>query len=119
MKAFVRRSVILLVLLAVLWPVFLLITGKQPGRSKLPVGRGSPAISLGESHGLILASDGSLWTWGGGVDALGWPVLGLGSNTMKSTTLHRLGHDTNWVAISASWSFSVALKSDGTLWTWG
>ena len=31
---------------------------------RLPVGKGTPATSLGERHGLILASDGSLWSWG-------------------------------------------------------
>ena len=31
------------------------------GGLKLAVGQGTPAISLGERHGLILASDGSLW----------------------------------------------------------
>ena len=87
------------------------------GRLRLPVGNGTPAISLGERHGLILASDGSLWTWGS--DLLGWPVLGLGSNQLKSTSLRRIGHETNWVGISTAQTHSLAIKSDGTIWTWG
>ena len=117
MKTLVRGALVLLLLMAVLWFAFSLFQTTQPGRFKLPAGRGAPTVSLGERHGLILAADGSLWTWG--ADLLGWPLLGLGSNTMKSTTLRRIGHDTNWVAISASSERSVALKSDGTLWTWG
>jgi hypothetical protein len=117
MKTLARRGIFLLLLVAVLWLVVSLFPSTQPGRLNLPVGHGTPAISLGERHGLILASDGSLWTWG--ADLLGWPVLGLGSNTMKSTTLRRIGHDTNWAAISATGERNVALKSDGTLWTWG
>jgi alpha-tubulin suppressor-like RCC1 family protein len=89
----------------------------ESGRPKLPIGNGKPAISLGERHGLILASDGSLWTWG--ADLLGWPVLGLGSNMLKSTALRRIGSDTNWIQISAGSTHSLALKSDGTIWTWG
>jgi hypothetical protein len=86
------------------------------GSLKLPVGNGTPAMSLGERHGLILASDGSLWSWGS--DFLGWPVLGLG-NVPPQTRLRRIGHDTNWVSISAASSYNVALQSDGTLWAWG
>ncbi len=89
-----------------------------PGRGlRLPVGDRAPAISLGERHGLILASDGSLWSWGS--DFLGWPVLGLGKRTNRSTCLRRIGQETNWVGIAAGTDHNLAVKSDGTLWTWG
>ncbi len=98
--------------------LFFWLAGFGNGRAgTLPVGKGRPAVSLGERHGLILASDGSLWAWGS--DFLGWPVLGLGSNRFKSTRLAQIGHDTNWVSISAGTDHSVATKSDGTIWTWG
>ena len=86
-------------------------------RQRLPVGNRLPAVQLSERHGLILASDGSLWTWGS--DFLGWPVLGLGNLTHHSTRLCRIGNETNWVSISAGMSHNLAIKSDGTLWTWG
>jgi hypothetical protein len=41
-----------------------ILLSRSSARLKLPVGPGVPAISLGERHGLILASDGSLWYWG-------------------------------------------------------
>src|ERR1041385_4104444 len=87
------------------------------GALKLPVGSAKPAVSLGERHGLILASDGSLWSWG--CDFLGWPVLGLGSSVKQTTRLQRIGKENNWVSISAGEGYSLAIKSDGTLWTWG
>jgi alpha-tubulin suppressor-like RCC1 family protein len=87
------------------------------GRLRLPVGKSTPAISLGKRHGLILASDGSLWSWG--CDFVGWPVLGLGSFTNNSTSLRRIGHETNWVSIQAGADHNLAIKLDGTLWTWG
>src|SRR5260370_32665555 len=31
---------------------------------KLPTGSGTHTIAIGVDHGVILASDGSLWTWG-------------------------------------------------------
>src|ERR1041385_7807142 len=82
------------------------------GRRKLPVGSGTPAISLGQTHGVILASDGSLWSWGS--DFLGWPVLGLGKVTAQ-TRLCRIGKDSNWIGISASHAHNLAIKSDGPL----
>ncbi len=95
-----------------------LLTGSSDrGKLRLLVGTGTPAISLGDLHGIILASDGSLWSWGS--EKLGWPVLGLGGLTNRSSSLRRIGEDTNWVSISAGASHNLAIKSDGTLWTWG
>jgi len=54
------------------------------GRLRLPVGTGAPAISLGDLYGLILASDGSLWSWGS--EKLGWPLLGLGGLRNRSNS---------------------------------
>lgn len=86
------------------------------GVDKLPVGHGAPAISIGQTHGVILASDGSLWSWGS--DFLGWPVLGQGGIS-NQTRLRRIGRDTNWVGIAAGDAHNLAIKSDGTLWAWG
>ncbi len=88
----------------------------ETGRLRLPTGTRTPAIALGQRHGLILASDGSLWSWGS--DFLGWPVLGQ-TNANRYTSLHRIGNETNWQSICASHSRNLAIKTDGTLWTWG
>ncbi len=108
-----------IVLLAALLFVGLLLffgNSEDAGRLKLPVGDRVPVVATGERHGLILASDGSLWSWG--CDFLGWPVLAQ-TNAHKSQSLRRIGRDTNWASISVSDSRNLALKSDGTLWTWG
>lgn len=109
--------VIALLVVAIIVSVGFLGDFRGQHRLKLPVGNGTPAIRFGERHGLILASDGSLWTWG--TDLLGWPVLGLGKTRMKSTILCRIGTETNWAGISATGAQNLAIKSDGTLWTWG
>jgi alpha-tubulin suppressor-like RCC1 family protein len=88
----------------------------QTGR-KLPLGTGAPAVAIGNNHGVILASDGSLWTWG--ETGLGWQVLGLGSNIRTQACLRRIGVETNWVNIAVGGSTTLALKSDGTIWAWG
>jgi RNA polymerase sigma factor (sigma-70 family) len=88
----------------------------RSGRWRLPVGQGTPSIGLGGYHGVVLASDGSLWSWGEEAD--GWSVLGLG-NITKQTSLRRIGTDRNWISIAVAEHHNLAIKSDGTLWAWG
>ncbi|MDB6033278.1 MAG: regulator of chromosome condensation [Verrucomicrobiales bacterium] len=86
------------------------------GRLRLPIGTNTPAIAMGSAHGVILASDGSLWTWG--QNLRGWPVLGLGEiNTQRF--LRRIGNENDWVDVASSPTHVMAVKSDGTLWGWG
>jgi len=69
-------------------------------------------------YGIILASDGSLWSWG--EESLGWPVLGLKNTKIQNTvSLHRIGNDTDWVSVAIGDAQSLAIKSDGALWAWG
>jgi alpha-tubulin suppressor-like RCC1 family protein len=88
----------------------------QTGRLNLPTGDVTPMISKGSGYGVILASDGSLWSWGEEPD--GWPVLGI-ANLKKATSLHRIGMDDDWKFISSGSYGSLAIKQDGSLWGWG
>ncbi|HMJ89475.1 MAG TPA: sigma-70 family RNA polymerase sigma factor [Candidatus Acidoferrum sp.] len=85
-------------------------------RHRLPIGNGTAKITMGGGHGVILASDGSLWSWG--ENYLGWPVLGLG-NPKNQAELRRIGDDNDWIDVSTSFTHCLALKSDGTIWGWG
>jgi len=84
---------------------------------KLPAGKIKPTVAIGDSHGVILASDGSLWTWG--ENALGWMVLGLGNSVTTQACLRCIGSDTDWVEVAVGGSSTLALKADGTMWGWG
>jgi RNA polymerase sigma factor (sigma-70 family) len=91
---------------------------RQTGRWKLPAGNVTPMVAYTYSHGLILASDGSLWSWGVNRDYV--PVLGLkNTNINNSVSLRRVGTEADWVNISVGESHCLAIKSDGTLWAWG
>ena len=72
---------------------------RQTGRLKLPTGNIIPMIHKDMGYGIILASDGSLWSWG--ENRLGWPVLGLNNtNIQKTVSLRHIGHDTDWVDVA-------------------
>ena len=90
---------------------------KHSGKLNLPVGNVTPMVAYGYSRDfIVLASDGSLWSWG--EERLGWPVLGL-ANIHNTASLRRIGHENDWVSIAVGDSQNLAIKSDGTLWGWG
>ena len=82
---------------------------------------GIVSVSTSTHHTLALKSDGTVWAWGYN----GYGQLGDGTTTQRTTPVQVLGI-TDVVAISAgavstngSPGFSIALKSDGTVWAWG
>lgn len=75
-----------------------------------------PVIATGQTHALAIQSDGSLWAWGfNGAGQLG-VGLGMGSPINVPT---QVGQDTNWVMVASGNSHSLAIQSDGSLWSWG
>jgi alpha-tubulin suppressor-like RCC1 family protein len=74
-------------------------------------------VSVGYSHNLAITEDGSLYVWG--YNHFG--ELGTGTTTIENAPV-RIGTDTNWRFVSAGTgptAFSLAIKNDGTLWSWG
>jgi alpha-tubulin suppressor-like RCC1 family protein len=56
-----------------------------------------------------------LWAWGRNTNG----QLGNGSTTSTSSPV-QIGVLTNWsLAVGGSNNYSAAIKTDGTLWTWG
>jgi alpha-tubulin suppressor-like RCC1 family protein len=73
------------------------------------------AVSGGSYHSLALDSEGSVWAWGCNCSGeLGYD--GENSNVPVKVEDESL---TGVIAISAGYEFSMALKSDGTVWSWG
>jgi alpha-tubulin suppressor-like RCC1 family protein len=66
-------------------------------------------------HTAAIKTDGTLWTWGVGTSA----QLGNNSATNRSTPVTTFAGGTNWKQVSAGNQHCAAIKTDGTLWTWG
>lgn len=62
-------------------------------------------------------TDGTLWAWG---DNMRYQ-LGIGSTDtfLKATVPIQVGTLTNWRLVSCGYRNVAAIKTDGTLWTWG
>lgn len=76
------------------------------------------AVAAGSNHSLALRSDGAIWAWGDNSSG----QLGDGSNNNSSVPI-RVGEGVadfkNIKAIAAGGAHSLALKNDGTVWSWG
>jgi len=69
---------------------------------------------------VALKTDGTLWAWG----ANGFGQLGLGCYSGQTgcpdvNVPTQVGTGTNWASVSTKSEFVAAIKTDGTLWTWG
>ena len=69
------------------------------------------AIATRSWHTVALKSDGTLWAWGTNE----YGQIGDDTNVYKSIPTQESTGATNWSAIAAGSSHTVALRSDGTL----
>jgi alpha-tubulin suppressor-like RCC1 family protein len=67
-----------------------------------------------------IKTDGTLWTWGGNdAGQLGINVAGSGATHGRTTPVTTFAGGTNWKQVAGGYNHTVAIKTDGTLWTWG
>ena len=93
------------------------LNGTTQRSSPVQVGSGTTwsKISVGRNTAMATKTDGTLWTWG-------WNQYGqLGHNTVyvNRSSPTQVGAGTTWSQISNGYGMSAAIKTDGTLWTWG
>ncbi|MCL2680419.1 MAG: hypothetical protein FWF11_02950, partial [Coriobacteriia bacterium] len=91
------------------------ITGNQPTPAQVGTATSWTQVSAGQLHSLAIAADGTLWSWGHN----GNGRTGLGTTTGNQLTPAQIGTATNWTQVSAGSEHSLAIRSDGTLWSWG
>lgn len=75
------------------------------------------SISHGESHTLVLNGNGTVWAWGKDNNGQLGDGRVIGMFEYQNTPI--VSKIDNVKAISAGGSQSIALKNDGTVWTWG
>ena len=73
------------------------------------------SISAGNKHTVAIKDDGTLWVWGDNYYGQ------LGDNSVENrNNPTRIGTvDDNWTSVSCGKNFTIAVKEDGTMWSWG
>ncbi len=72
-------------------------------------------ISVYPSIGEKIGIPPELWIWGFGSSG----QLGDNTATNKSTPVTTFAGGTNWKQVGGGYRHCAAIKTDGTLWTWG
>jgi alpha-tubulin suppressor-like RCC1 family protein len=72
-------------------------------------------VSAGQSYTTAIKTDGTLWAWGQGSNG----KLGTNDTINRSTPVTTFAGGTNWKQVSGNSTHTAAIKTDGTLWTWG
>jgi alpha-tubulin suppressor-like RCC1 family protein len=72
-------------------------------------------VTCGQNFTAAIKTDGTLWTWGNGTSG----QLGNNTATNRSTPVTTFAGGANWKQVAGGYSHTAAIKTDGTLWTWG
>ena len=69
----------------------------------------------GNTHAAAIKTDGTLWVWGSNL----YGNLGDNTGTSRSSPVQTVAAGKNWKQVSAGGYITAAIKTDGTLWSWG
>jgi alpha-tubulin suppressor-like RCC1 family protein len=91
------------------------VTDKSSPVQTIAAGTNWKQVSCGSSVTAAIKTDGTLWGWGGN----NYGGLGDNTTTNKSSPVQTISGGTNWKQASGGRYHTAAIKTDGTLWTWG
>lgn len=75
------------------------------------------SISAGDTTSFAIKTNGTLWAWGN--NSSGQLGITCATNCGWAGIPTQVGIDTNWKVVDGGYPLTIALKTDGTLWTWG
>lgn len=74
------------------------------------------SLKAGSFHTLAIKQNGTLWAWGDNTDG----QLGNGTKSYSSNPAPmQIGTATDWKVVAGGNDHSLAIKTNGTLWSWG
>ena len=85
--------------------------------SPVQIGAGTNWNEVATNFSAVMAikTDGTLWSWG----STNSGVLGLNTDTIHRSSPVQVGAGTNWSLVDVGIYATIAIKTDGTLWSWG
>ena len=72
-------------------------------------------VSGGDIHTAAIKTDGTLWLWGNN----DYGPLGTNDTASRSSPVQTVSGGTNWKLVACGAYHTAAIKTDGTLWSWG
>jgi len=89
--------------------------GKSSPVQTVAAGTNWKFVSVNAQISTAIKNDGTLWIWGNGASG----AMGNNTNSNTSSPIQTVASGTNWKQVSPGYRSVAAVKTDGTLWTWG
>jgi alpha-tubulin suppressor-like RCC1 family protein len=83
-----------------------------------PPGSGVSVLRAGNAFSLALKTDGSVWAWGSGSQGRLGEASAIGDR-QRPAMVPAFPRGSGVIDIAAGDAFGIALRSDGSVWTWG
>ncbi|RFC53136.1 RCC1 domain-containing protein [Brumimicrobium aurantiacum] len=87
----------------------------EPNPIQLGIQTDGYKISTGGANTFVIKDNGTLW--GCGLNQFG--CLGINSTSQSFSSFQQITTSNDWVKVSPSSYFTLALKANGTIWAWG